>query len=133
MTVMYFFFWSWRSWMLQCCKSRSGLPRWAKCFRKNMCQNESWRPSSKKSDITWETIKEGTSVLESTPGTGCRLSCEPQVLNSERISSGGRKIQKTAEVLQVQHYDKIVNVPLLMQRQNATIHRVQKTVEVPQI
>ena len=40
--------------------------------------------------------------------------------------------QKTVEVAQVQHIGKVVDVPIVMQRQVPTIQTVQKT-EVPQV
>ena len=42
------------------------------------------------------------------------------------------KVQKTMEVPQVQYIDKIVDVPVVAQRQVSTIQTVQRTVEVPQ-
>ena len=42
-------------------------------------------------------------------------------------------MQKTAEVLQAQVIDKVVDVPVDMQRQAPAVQVVQKTAEVPQI
>ena len=43
------------------------------------------------------------------------------------------RVQKTGEVPQVQYNDKVVNVPVVMQRLDPTVQTVQKMVEVPQI
>ena len=42
-------------------------------------------------------------------------------------------VQKTEEIPQVRHIDKVVGVPVVDQRQTPTIHTEQKTTDVPQI
>merc|ERR1711916_268845 len=43
------------------------------------------------------------------------------------------QVTKQVEIPQIQYIDKVVDVPVVMQRQLPTIQKVQKTVEVPQI
>ena len=44
-----------------------------------------------------------------------------------------QRVQKTVEASKVQFIDKVVDVPVVRQRQVPTRQRVQKTVEVPQV
>ena len=51
----------------------------------------------------------------------------------DEVVPWSRRCRKILEVPQLQLIDKVVDVPIVMQRRFPTIQRVQKTVEVPQI
>ena len=73
------------------------------------------------------TVFPTTTVDCRTPTSGRDRRAE----DVERVQQ--RTVEQTMEVPQVQYTDRVINVPVAMQRTVSTVRATQKTVEVPQI